>query len=106
VCDETSTRFVVTARLVLLVGVAFAALPVGSALADTTVGQVGSRIGFLVCTGSVVLGHTNHVAPTGGGVIDSFSIQGSRVREMPRPSSGFCSSQEATITRLSAKPAL
>jgi hypothetical protein len=61
-------------RLLLLVGVAFAALPVGSALADTTIGQVGGQSGFSALCGGV-LGDTSYVVPPGGGVITSFSIQ-------------------------------
>jgi hypothetical protein len=61
-------------RLLLLVGVAFAALPVGSALADTTIGQVGGDPDAS-CPGPVVLADTNYVVPAGGGVITSFSFQ-------------------------------
>ena len=61
-------------RLLLLVGVAFAAFPVGSALADSTIGQVGGQSGFSALCGGV-LGDTSYVVPPGGGVISSFSIQ-------------------------------
>jgi hypothetical protein len=63
-------------RLLLVVGVAFAVLPVGSALGDTTIGQVGGQFNpnfSAVCSG--VLGDTNYVVPPGGGTIDSFSVQ-------------------------------
>jgi hypothetical protein len=64
-------------RLLLVVGVAFAALPVGSALADTTIGQVGGVSGPLTgpCPGTAVLADTNYVVPPGGGFINSFSFQ-------------------------------
>ena len=62
-------------RLLVLVGLVFVALPVGSALADTTIGQTG---GAGICipppTGGV-WADTNYVVPTGGGMINSFSFQ-------------------------------
>jgi hypothetical protein len=61
-----------------VVGVAFAALPVGSALADITIGQVGGQSGFsALCSGVLADTNTNpnYVVPPGGGVITSFSIQ-------------------------------
>jgi hypothetical protein len=64
-------------RLLLVVGVAFAVLPVGSALADTTIGAVGGefdpRLG--PCPGNVVLADMTYVVPSGGGFITSFSFQ-------------------------------
>jgi hypothetical protein len=64
-------------RLLLVVGVAFAVLPVGSALADTTIGAVGGefdpRLG--PCPGNVVLADMTYVVPNGGGSITSFSFQ-------------------------------
>jgi hypothetical protein len=63
-------------RLLLMVGVASALLPVGSAHGDTTIGQVGGQFNTIfsaVCSG--VLGDTNYVVPPGGGTIDSFSVQ-------------------------------
>src|SRR3954447_17103613 len=65
-------------RLLYVVGVAFAALPVGSALADVTLGQVGGQSGFsALCSGVLADTNTNpnYVVPPGGGVITSFSIQ-------------------------------
>lgn len=61
-------------RLLLVLGVAFAVLPAGSALADITIGQVGGQSGVsALCSG--VLADTGYAVPTGGGVITSFSIQ-------------------------------
>jgi len=63
-------------RLLFVVGVAFAALPVGSALADT-IGQPLGQPGFSdLCRG--VLADTNYAVPQGGGVITSFSIHTAR----------------------------
>src|SRR5437763_424036 len=62
-------------RMLLLFGLVFAALPVGSALADTTIGQVGGNV---ICTppgGEGVAADTNYVVPSGGGRITSFSFQ-------------------------------
>jgi HYR domain len=62
-------------RLFVMVGVVFAALPVGSALAvpSTTIGQTG---GNETCSlPGFVLGDTNYVVPSGGGMITSFSFQ-------------------------------
>jgi len=65
-------------RLLLLIGVAFAALPVGSALADTTIGQVGGQFQpnfSAVCSGVLADTNSSYAVPAGGGSIDSFSIQ-------------------------------
>ena len=61
-------------RLLLFAGLAFAALPAGSALAGTTIGQTG---GGAPCFpgGGGVAADTNYVVPTGGTVITSFSFQ-------------------------------
>jgi hypothetical protein len=61
--------------LLLLVGLVFAGLPAGSALADTTIGQLGGNttvgaggVGFWVADPS-------YGVPPGGGTITSFSFQ-------------------------------
>jgi hypothetical protein len=59
-------------RLLLLVGLVFAALPVGSVLADTVVGQIGGTGGS--CSGPNVWADSSYVVPPGGGTITSFSI--------------------------------
>lgn len=63
------------ARSLLLVGVAFAALPAGPALANTTIGHTG---GSNLCTTigpGAVYGDSGYVVPSGGGRITSFSFQ-------------------------------
>src|SRR5215211_494761 len=64
-------------RLLLGIGVTFAVLPVGSALADTTIGAVGGEFDprFGPCPGNVVLADMTYVVPNGGGFITSFSFQ-------------------------------
>ncbi len=63
-------------RLLVLVGVVFAALPVGSALADTTIGKTGPAVGGCAADSpGGVLADPNYVVPTGGGTIKSFSFQ-------------------------------
>ena len=59
-------------RGVLWAVVAFAALPAGSALADTTIGQVG--LSGLGCPGQAALADTNYVVPSDG-LVTSFSFQ-------------------------------
>jgi hypothetical protein len=61
-------------RLLLLAGLVFAALPAGSALADTTIGQTGGVPGN-GCFGGILFGDRNYVVPSGGGTITSFSFQ-------------------------------
>jgi hypothetical protein len=61
-------------RVLLLAGLVFAALPAGSALADTTIGKTGGDPGS-GCFGGVLVGDTNYVVPSGGGTITSFSFQ-------------------------------
>jgi hypothetical protein len=61
-------------RLLLLAGLVFAALPAGSALADTTIGQTGGDPGN-GCFGGILIGDRNYVVPSGGGTITSFSFQ-------------------------------
>jgi hypothetical protein len=61
-------------RVVLLVGLAFAALPVGSALADTTVGQTGAPIDDAWVGGDELVA-TSYAVPAGGGTITSFQTQ-------------------------------
>jgi hypothetical protein len=61
-------------RLLLLAGLVFAALPAGSALADTSIGQTGGDPGN-GCFGGILIGDTNYVMPSGGGTITSFSFQ-------------------------------
>jgi hypothetical protein len=63
-------------RVLLLVGLVFAALPAGSALADTTIGQTGGEP-TTRCAGPIVRADTHYVVPPGGGVITSFSFQSS-----------------------------
>ena len=70
-------------RVLLLGGLVFAALPVGSALADTTIGQAGLSTGVDAegfpngqC-GAGVFADTNYVVPSGGGTINSFSVDSS-----------------------------
>jgi hypothetical protein len=58
-------------RALLLVGAAFAALPVGSALADTTLGSVGG--GNFACASDVWV-DSAYVVPSGSGAITSFSF--------------------------------
>jgi hypothetical protein len=58
-------------RVLLLVGLASAALPAGSALA-ATIGQTG---GISECTPDAVFADSDYVVPTSGGTITSFSFQ-------------------------------
>ena len=59
-------------RLLLLVGLVFAALPVGWVLADTNVGAIGAGGGS--CSGPSVWADSSYVVPAGGGTITRFSI--------------------------------
>jgi hypothetical protein len=59
-------------RVLLLAGLVFAALPAGSALADTTIGQTGGDV-LSRCEGPAVRADTTYVVPPGGGTITSFS---------------------------------
>ena len=61
-------------RLLLLVGFVFVALPAGSALADTTIGQAVGIAGS-TCEGGGVDADATYVVPAGGGTITSFSFQ-------------------------------
>ena len=61
-------------RTALLAVLVFAALPAGSALADTTIGQTGASGGF-GCSGQQVLADSHYVVPSGRGFITSFSFQ-------------------------------
>lgn len=63
-------------RLLLMAGVVFTALPAGSALADTTIGQVGGRAGCVnpFSTGAMYA-DLGYRVPSGGGRITSFSFQ-------------------------------
>jgi hypothetical protein len=64
--------------LSFLVGLAFAALTVGSALADTTVGQVGAPTNlFAFYAGGDEIVDTSYVVPAGGGTITGFHTQSS-----------------------------
>jgi hypothetical protein len=65
-------------RVLLLVGLVFAALPAASALADTTVGQTGGN-GTCFPAGGAVLGDTDYQVPSGGGGITSFSFRSTPV---------------------------
>jgi hypothetical protein len=59
-------------RVMLLVGLVFAALPAGSAVAaNALIGQVGGGSNF-VCLGRGVWADTNYVVPSGGGTITTF----------------------------------
>ena len=61
---------------IVLGGLVFTALPVSSALASTTIGQVGASAGVAGQCGSGVFADTNYVVPSGGGTnINSFSFQ-------------------------------
>lgn len=63
-------------RLLLLLGLVFAASPAGSALADTTIGQVGGRAGCVNPFGTgAMYADLGYRVPSGGGRITSFSIQ-------------------------------
>jgi uncharacterized repeat protein (TIGR01451 family) len=69
-------------RVLLLSGLVFAALPVGSALADTTIGQVGASAPsaqnqYAGTCGPGVFADTTYVVPSSGGVINSFSFDSS-----------------------------
>ena len=70
-------------RLLLIVAVAFAALPAASAHADVTIGQVGGVTNPITgpCLGTAVLADLNYAVPAGGGFINSFSFQVGRVGE-------------------------
>ena len=61
-----------------VLGVAFAcalaALPVGSALADTTIGQTGGGGAGFDCVREID-SDTSYVVPAGGGTVTSFSFQ-------------------------------
>ncbi len=59
-------------RVGLLAIGALMALPVGSALADATIGQTG---GTATCASNSGLADTSYVVPAGGGTITSFSFQ-------------------------------
>ena len=61
-------------RVVLVAGLALAALPAAPALADTTIGQTGSTPGAF-CVGPTVTADANYVVPSGGGTITSFSYE-------------------------------
>jgi hypothetical protein len=52
-------------------------LPVGSALANTTIGQVGASAGTAGQCGTGVFGDQRYVVPAGGGTIRSFSVTSS-----------------------------
>src|SRR5690348_13504697 len=63
-------------RVFLLVGLVFATLPAGSALADTPIGQTGGDP-TARCAGPIERADTNYAVPPGGGVITSFSFESS-----------------------------
>jgi hypothetical protein len=68
------TGFVGLRRLLVLVGLVFAALPVGSALADTTIGATGSNYGTsFTCPASTDYAMPSYVALTHG-IVTSFSM--------------------------------
>jgi hypothetical protein len=62
--------------LLLMAGMVFAAFPAGSALADTTIGQVGGHAGCVnpYSTGALYA-DLGYRVPSGGGRITSFSLQ-------------------------------
>jgi hypothetical protein len=68
-------------HVLLAMGVVFAVLPVGSALADTTIGQTGTGLACQAVDPGGVFGDTGYVVPAGGGTITSFSIQVTRPNE-------------------------
>jgi hypothetical protein len=63
-------------RVLLVVGLAFAGLPVGSALAATTVGQTGTPVDSrqVLMTGGIERAETGSVMP-GAGTVTSFQFQ-------------------------------
>jgi hypothetical protein len=63
-------------RVLLVVGLAFAGLPVGSALAATTVGQTGTPVDSrqVLMTGGIERAETGSVMP-GAGEVTSFQFQ-------------------------------
>ena len=61
-------------RVVLLAGLALAVLPAGSALADTTVGQIGTPVTFLGLTAHVENVQILAAMPSAG-IVTSFSTQ-------------------------------
>ena len=63
-------------RVLLVVGLAFAGLPVGSALAATTVGQTGTPVDSrqVLMTGGIERAETGSVMP-GTGTVTSFQFQ-------------------------------
>jgi uncharacterized repeat protein (TIGR01451 family) len=63
-------------RLLVLFGVMFVVLPAGSALAST-IGQTGASAGVAGQCGTGVFADTSYVVPSGGGVINSFSVDSS-----------------------------
>ena len=60
-------------RMLLLVGLVLAGLPVGSALADTTIGRLGGSFSVFPPGGAAA--DLSYVVPSGGGKITSFSYQ-------------------------------
>jgi hypothetical protein len=60
--------------LVVLVGVVFAALPAGSALADATIGQTGGTGLCTTIAPGALYADAGYVVPPGGGKITSFSF--------------------------------
>ncbi|MGB0096826.1 MAG: hypothetical protein WBP81_30340 [Solirubrobacteraceae bacterium] len=61
-------------RVLLGVGLVFAVLPAGSALADATIGQTGGGPSCQPGSGAVY-GDPTYVVPSGGGTITSFSFR-------------------------------
>jgi hypothetical protein len=61
--------------VLLLAGLVFAALPAGSAVADTTVGQTGTPLGFTGFGDGFELVSPGAQIPAGGGTITSFQTQ-------------------------------
>ena len=61
-------------RVLLVVGLAFAGLPVGSAVAATTIGQTGTLFTTQVMAGGIERAETGSVMP-GAGTVKSFQFQ-------------------------------
>jgi hypothetical protein len=61
-------------RLLLFAGVVFVALPAGSALADTTIGQTGGTGLCTTITPGALYADSGYVVPPSGGKITSFAF--------------------------------
>jgi hypothetical protein len=86
-------------RLLLLAGLVFAALPAGSALADTTIGQTGGDPDE--CVGPIARADTNYLVPAGGGQIIDFSFESNSAS----PGGGFPGNAGQQLDFLVLRPA-